>query len=308
MQTKLSTRVILDKEQTAQVNEEDDLIAFLRELQVMRRYAIKMQSCHDRPLEQFLARSIGGDPNLSDLDNHRIKLAKAKKVRVQLERDSLDANTSSYPELSAIAFKVNQISFAARQQWDSLRYDTENRMVKLARLLPVWPWVQSISGIAELGLAVLVGEAGDIGKYDGPSKLWVRFGLGTFDGYRQGFVPKEITGDARKQAWIDRGYNPARRAEVWAFLDDVLFRHQWRGAKDDQGKNPAISKQPIAVAAHAIGPYGQAYGDRKEWNLARGLQPAHADKDARRFMAKRFIRDLWLAWREAEIQSIPRAA
>src|SRR3954465_11866894 len=102
MQTKLSTRVILDKEQTAQVNEEDDLIAFLRELQVMRRYAIKMQSCHDRPLEQFLARSIGGYPNLSDLDNHRIKLAKAKKVRVQLERDSLDANTSSYPELSAI--------------------------------------------------------------------------------------------------------------------------------------------------------------------------------------------------------------
>jgi hypothetical protein len=116
--------------------------------------------------------------------------------------------------------------------------------------------------------------------------VWKRLGLACIDGHRQGTVPKEVTGEARKAAWTQAGYSPARRAEVWAFIDDVMFRAQWRGDRPD-------------APAHSIGPYGQAYAERKEWNLARGLVPAHADRDARRFMAKRFIRDLWVAWHDA---------
>jgi hypothetical protein len=74
-----------------------------------------------------------------------------------------------------------------------------------------------------------------------------------------------------------------------------MFRAQWRGEKD-------------GIAAHAIGPYGEAYGERKAWNLARGWTPGHAENDARRYMTKRLIRDLWRAWRDArcDVESVPR--
>jgi hypothetical protein len=39
--------------------------------------------------------------------------------------------------------------------------------------------------------------------------------------------------------------------------------------------------------------------------LAREWTPAHADNDARRFMTKRLIRDLWQAWREATLVVSP---
>ena len=46
-------------------------------------------------------------------------------------------------------------------------------------------------------------------------------------------------------------YNPARRAEVWAVCSNSLFRAQWRGAKDEDGKNPTVSGKPAVVAAVA---------------------------------------------------------
>jgi ParB-like nuclease domain len=162
----------------------------------------------------------------------------------------------------------------------------------LARELPAWQSVGTVKGVGELGLAVIVGEAGDIGGYATPAKLWKRLGLAVFDGRRQG----NPGADATAEDWILHDYNRQRRAEVWAFLSDVMFWAQWRGARDEHGKDPKKTDKPVAVAAHAIGPYGAVYAERKAWNLARGWVPAHADADARRVMSKRFLRDLWIAW------------
>jgi hypothetical protein len=265
----------------------------------------KSQSRSDRAIDSLIARSIGYHTGLPEAERKRL-MSMAGKARKMVEKAILDGKEPEEdPMIPSSVFGMIRTSFISRQHWDQQRTKVEASMAESARLLPVWPWVKSISGVAELGLSVLVGEAGDIGNYSGPGKLWKRLGLACFDGTRQGMVPKEITGEARKEAWIARGYNPARRAEVWAFLDDMLVRAQWRGDRDEDGKYPSVTKKPVAVAAHSIGPYGKVYGERKAWNYARGLTPIHADRDARRFMAKRFIRDLWVAWQEANVRSLP---
>jgi hypothetical protein len=74
------------------------------------------------------------------------------------------------------------------------------------------------------------------------------------------------------------------QAEMWAMLDDVLHRAQWRAERD-------------GAPAHALGPYGEHYARKHAEYVARD-HPAPG-KAARRYMAKMFIRDLWCAWSAA---------
>ena len=129
-----------------------------------------------------------------------------------------------------------------------------------------------------------------------------RLGLAVIDGQRQGNPGTNASADD----WIAHGYKASRRAEVYAFIDDVMFRSQWRGAKDD-------------APGYPIGPYGAHYARKKAEYTIRFADElhakAHAEKAARRYMAKMFIRDLWKAWRGASVivpqghsLSVPRRA
>src|SRR5690606_39253792 len=110
-------------------------------------------------------------------------------------------------------------SAAAREAWDKLRADTEKEMARLARTLPVWPWVESVEGFGAIGLAKIVGEAGDLSNYATKERLWKRLGLAVLDGMRQGNPGKA----ASAEDWTAHGYNPRRRAEIW-MIADSLFR------------------------------------------------------------------------------------
>lgn len=277
----------------------------LQELQVVRRFCIVSQSRCNRSIEAFMARLQGYHTDLPEAERARIfKMAAMARVAIEKAVDldgDLDLDAEIFrqqPGLRKLASLVI-LSKRSRQGWDLHLATTAKEMETTAKGLAVYPWVKEQRGFSALGLAVIIGETGDLSNYSGPGKVWKRLGLGCINGVRQNFIPAEITGDARKEEWAARGYNPVRRSQVWAFIDDILVRPQWNAAKDEDGNDPKKSKKPIAVEAHAAGPYGKVYGERKAWNLARGLTPGHADKDARRFMAKRFIRDLWCAWQEA---------
>jgi hypothetical protein len=173
----------------------------------------------------------------------------------------------------------------SRQIWDNMRTQVEKDMIRLAKQLPVYPWWQAIKGAGDLGLAIIVGEAGDVGSYRDKSALWKRLGLAVIDGGRQ----RRVAGEAA----MAHGYAPARRAEVWTIADS-LFKHQWRGADEDTGR-----------IAGPSGPYGEYYGRRKAYltERERGVNerepwtPKHIDNDARRYMTKALLRDLRGAWR-----------
>jgi transposase len=162
---------------------------------------------------------------------------------------------------------------AARRPLDELRAATERQMEALARSLPAWPWVESVKGLGPLGLAIIVGEAGDLSTYPNPAKLWKRLGLAVFDGRGQ----RKST-DAAEAA--RQGYNPRRRSAVWTVTDSLLRQRN---------------------------PYRDLYDGRKAYELARApeMSKLHAHRRAQRFAGKRMILDLWKAWRSAVARVSP---
>jgi hypothetical protein len=201
----------------------------------------------------------------------------------------------SLPHWADVGFIL--ASAQSRTIWDALRVEIETEMEALAKQLHVWPWWQAeVKGGGAKWLAVIVGEAGDVGSYKSKSHLWKRCGLAVIDGERQ-----------RKKASAEgaaaHGYNPQRRSELWNVGVGVV-RAQWRGDRDEDGKKPAETGKPVAVPGHAVGRYGEMYARRKAFLAAREQRrndepwtPKHIDNDARRWMTKAILRDLRACWR-----------
>lgn len=167
---------------------------------------------------------------------------------------------------------------------DAERSAREKAMVKLVKQLPVHQWALAIKGFGDLGLAQIIAEAGDLGKYGTVSKLWKRLGLAVMNGNRQGAPGK----GASAEDWIEHGYSPERRAIIWSIFSDSMFRHQWAAAAE--GEDVGKPK----------GPYGEVYARRRAHTAIThpDWTKGHSHNDARRVMTKSVIADLWSAWRE----------
>jgi len=163
---------------------------------------------------------------------------------------------------------------AAIERFDGEMAAIEKTLRKMAKGLPVYPWVKSVGGFGEGNLAAIIGEAGDLSNYSNPAKLWKRMGLAVIGGERQRRVS-----DA--DLALVHGYSPERRSIAY-LLGECLMK--------------AKSKNP----------YGPLYDERKAYELTRVKTPAHAHNRAVRYITKRALRDLWRAWRDTGGEAKPR--
>lgn len=191
--------------------------------------------------------------------------------------------------------------------FDKLLAGTEKTLRKLTVQHPVWrAWGEAVRGFGPLSLAIIIGEAGDLAGYRTHSAFWHRMCVGLVDGE----IQRKRRGISQEEA-MRVGYDEERRAASWRVFDS-LFRAQWRGARDADGKKPEESGKPVAVPAHALGRYGEVYARRKAYELARNdelqLTAFHIERRARRYTEKRLLRDLWLAWRRAAQHTPPIVA
>jgi hypothetical protein len=189
---------------------------------------------------------------------------------------------------------------AERQRW---RHKAE----MLARSLPGWSNISHVSGFSVWGFVAIIGEFGDLTdlavpeserepgrRYGGVRRIYKRFGLAPDACYP--------AGARRTGLKIPR----ATRGRIMGVIAEPLLRQQWRGEKkDDSGSQQTNDSHehldPAVVPAHAIGPYGQVYGEAKARHLADGWEKLHADKAARRAMVKALIHDVHKAWHGLEL-------
>lgn len=151
------------------------------------------------------------------------------------------------------------------------RLTVEKNLIREAKKLPVWTWVEQVNGAGALTLGNIIGETGDLGLYGNPAKVWKRMGLGLVDGERQRRVK-----DAEQAE--RHGYNPRRRALMHVVGTNFLRAR--------------------------TGPYRTLYDERKDYELARGITKGHAHNRALRYIEKRFLRDLWREWTKSKMPPI----
>jgi hypothetical protein len=203
-------------------------IPALMRYQRIRRFAIQMTGRMARATESFIA----AHDDFRELDR-KAAFAEAKRVRLAIEKwamTSTDTKSSAPPQHnSAVMAECAPIAALNHQSsagWEAMRTNAEAEMRALARTLPVWAWSEGVRGLGALGVAIIAaeasGERGDVGSYATKERLWKRLGLAVIEGERQ----QRKSGDVA----LAHGYNPRRRAEIWAICSDSMFRHQWRGA------------------------------------------------------------------------------
>lgn len=236
-------------------------------------------------LASWLRTSLGWSPVLPDKERKAIRDQALDLVKTGREHakslkagKEFDCDEPDYQRFETFILAA----LAGDQHAEVNERIAEKNMVRLAMTLPVWDaWAKDVHGFGAKGLAVIVGEAGDLSEYATHSKLWKRMGVAVMDGVRQGGLSK----GAAKEEWIAHGYNRQRRSRLFTIGDSII------------------------KATRQANPYRELYLSRKDVERAKlpEATPMHVHRRAQRYMEKRLLRDLWKAWRRAK-SALPEGA
>ena len=252
------------------------LCVALIELQVRRKYCISLANKQTNAAGALARRYLGFKWD----DDEKAREGVAKQA-ARIVSNFLNGKEPHEDDIAAFSKMADlDVTAAALVPLEKRRHEIELQMARLVRKLPVAAWAKSVRGLGEIGLAVIIGESGDLSGYAHERKLWKRLGLAPVDG--QACSQWRVKGGLSAEGWIAAGYAPRRRAEIHACVGEPLFR-----AQSASTTNPAA------------GPYRQAYDARRaHCDVAHPDWPkGHLHGDALRIMTKKLIADLWSSWR-----------
>lgn len=273
----------------------------LIDLQRQRVHAIKAQSFGDRTCDSYVAHYLGYHPGLPEAARKALFKQAADlraSVEKQLRKDQktrglkLDDNHEAVApgmdgeghstfenqpgDALAVVRPIILNTILSRAGWDTLRKTTEVRMCAIAGQFPVLERAAAVAGFAELGLAVILAEAGnDLTAFPHPMHLWKRLGLAPYKGRA---MSQWHGRDLTPGEWSEQGYNGNRL-----------------------GRIVGVAGTPLFLAKDRPGGYGAVYAARRAHTALThpDWTKAHSDNDARRIMLKAFIADLWRWWKAA---------
>lgn len=151
----------------------------------------------------------------------------------------------------------------------------EKEMRSTARQLPVWQWAEGVRGFAELSLAHVIGETGDLSNYANPAKVVKRMACAPIKGAMP--ATHRSKGTLTAAEWTDAGYCPRRRSVMFNVSECFVkaggpFREYY-----DRVKAESVTKHP-------------------DWSKG------HHNNHAKLLAAKRLLIHLWCAWNGKPIQ------
>jgi len=255
----------------------DEICDALREHQAQRVASVKAMVRLENQCRALARRALGWQWDSEAADRTKVNNRAAKLVSL-LQAEEYDKVPAHDADAANQIKGYCLIIAKAKEPIEQFRVQREKDMRALVRKLPVWEFVagNGMRGLAELGLAVIVGEVGNLSNYPTHGHLWKRMGLAVFEGRAQ----RRIAGDA--EAAMAQGYNPRRRSAMWTIGDSAL---------------------------KAQGPYREMYLERKAYEKERNpeITKLWAHRRAQRYLEKRMLRDLWRLWRESAGSHAPSA-
>jgi len=248
------------------------IIDALRELQVRRRAQLRARIRLVNQACGLARRALGW--RAADAESSRAKMnAAARKLVTAIERGEA-------PEDGASITEDIEVWARSREPIEDRLRKIERDMRAYAEALPVWQHFKDVNGFGPLGLAIIIGESGDLSNYSGVAKLWKRLGLAPpseyvkpcKDGRECAQPPKErrsaiwtVSDSLRRQPNIYTDVYNERR------LYEIEKHPEW-----DKGINKKTGKRKIHI---------------------------HAHRRAQRYMEKRLIKHIWCKWNSKEASS-----
>lgn len=299
----------------------DPAIDDLAELQVRRRAYIRAANRCTNAAGALARRAFGWAADADPAARARVKTRAAALVDAAMRvpaaaladagafLDALLAATDPADRAVVLVLADDLATFRAMAEpARRARRDVERQMARAAKALPVWPWAAAVRGLGPLGLAVIVGEAGDLAGYPTAGHLRKRFGLAPHEGRAASTWRK--AGGLDADAWTALGYAPARRAEMYAVIGLSLIRaggpyrdlflarcgREHEKAREE-GLLPATTTAATVASWAARGLPPLAKVARLDPRLHRGA--GHMTIRAQRYTEQRLLQDLWKAWRRA---------
>ncbi|MFP1634114.1 hypothetical protein ACLB6G_20485 [Zhengella sp. ZM62] len=248
-------------------------IAEIRHLHRQRQFAMVQRKRAHLSLGAFIRTNLGWT---KDGD------AKANAEIRKLTSDMIDgkADRQDFAE-------IIEAALMAVDPFVKIEADCQKAMTKLAKKLPVWnAWGYAINGFGPVGLAMIVGEAGDLSAYPKKGHLWKRMGLAVIDGTAQGRPGK----GASASDWIARGYNPKRRSIIYQIGDSLIKKQS--EYRDAYLERKAYERARAEMIGLQIVPAAKI--PRK--NADEFMSEGHVHNRAQRYMEKRLLRDLHKQW------------
>lgn len=228
-------------------------------------------------------------------------------------------------EVSAVE-EVHPI-LVARFGIEICRTRVESELEMMVKKLPICAFIDAPeqSGVSYGSLAAIIGSAGNLYTYVTVQRLWKRMGLAVMPNGRQ--RPMRDAEQAKLH-----GYSPSRRSVMWNVGTSILRSQSERvdkttGVVDE--KTGKVDKKTCDVKRQA-GPYRELYDERRAYESAKNdagdyaeqaakrlseanfkkttaaykaycegkLPPLHLHARAQRYVEKRFLTALWVAWRK----------
>ena len=254
-------------------------IATIRARHRERCFAIAQQNRLDNATRSYIRTCEGWRLDLPEKERNAIR-DRAMEFFKQLDGGAITDANRAYAVLVTAATQ-------ARSAFDGIRAACEKIMIEAAKSLPAYPFVESVKGAGALGLAVIVGEAGDIGSYANPGKLWKRLGL----------APQSCYGHTREDGTSYIAKPKQRRSRMFT-VGDSLLRQQ------NAYRELYLWRKRYEIANHPEWFKGlDAKGNPKT--------AAEANFRAHRYAEKRFVKHLWMRWtgrHELDIEIPPAPA
>jgi len=269
--------------------ETHEIVTAMIALQVKRKWRIKIINKETNSVRALARRYCGFVWDVEEAEREKVNKRAAGIVDRALAGKEQRSEDAEIAEIMATELEDLDATIGLHTK----RRDViEAEMKKLAKQLPVYFWAKGVAGLGEIGLAVIIGEAGDISRFPNVRHLWKRLGLAPFEKNGETRAMSQWHGNQLDtDEWIQCGYNGKRRAEIYACVGESLGKHQL-GSAAKAGTDFSIAK----------GPYGHVYVARRnrcilahpDWS--RG----HLHGDAMRVMTKAVIKDLWREWNSCE--------
>ncbi len=255
-----------------------EIIDAIRETHRQRNDFVKAEGNLQRQVKAITRRAVGFS-TFDPADERKEKMAKADALFKALEAGTLP------DDMKWVGFEPTLFLRKLRDEAGEHRAAIEKQLKRLVKQTHVYDWMIETPGFGPMGLAQIIGEAGDLGLYANPAKLWKRMGVGLIsNGQRQQcFTDKDKA--------IEAGYNPRRRSVMFVIGDSMIkaqgpYRELYLARKIYEAEK-AVAAGKIVLPAAKI----------KKADVATSMSEMHIHRRAQRYMEKRLLRNLWRAWR-----------